>query len=248
MAVRAAELRPTDDRNLALLAWIAGSVGDDRVRHRTLVDLLRREPWIAASARWSAHFPTGAELHDLLVAADADWEAARETEPRFDLPQAWLAAAVDSANREFDRASTRVVIDVIRCQLTDARSFVSEAPPRPTQEDLLAIVMGARATGLSAQADRAIQLASLRGLSLATLAEGQLPRTSTFWDPAEDRRQYRRAVPSPADLGLALPTAAEGLSAWLMDPRDAATIGAPNSGLAQCGLGSANPSIPADVP
>ena len=72
---------------------------------------------------------------------------------------------------------------------------------------------------------------------IGELAEEAPGPRSPIWDPDDDRRIYHRDGIVPIDLGLTLPSEAEGWSAWLRNPGEAALVGAPGSGLAACSGG-----------
>lgn len=242
LARRAASLRPTHEENLSTLALVASMTGDDETSTQALVELLRRMPWISASPQWSANFPAGEDLHDLFVAADDDWEDREEPSPRFAMPQVWLNAAIgDSASTLPTPAwvesvvHLRAIDGLLRCEIERAADAILEPPPRtPSQADLIAMITTATIIGSADQIEEAVALGALRPGGIGSLARIQPEPVSPFWDPSEDRRLYQRNAVVPVDLGITLPTANEGLSAWLMDPQRAARIGAPGSGLAVC--------------
>jgi O-antigen ligase len=243
LASRAADLRPTDEVNLTTLALVGGMTGREPVAAEALTELLRRMPWIAASSQWPAHFPTATDLEELQTAAADAWKARRESSARFALPQVWLDAAVDgdgAALREtigWDLPYLHAVDRLLRCDVDGAEEAIFEPPPAsPHESELLAMILVARVTQADERLADAIALADLRNAAEGRYAVARPEPESPFWDPAEDRRLYERDAVVPVGLGLQLPTAAEGLSAWLMDPSAAARAGAPGSRLADCGL------------
>jgi hypothetical protein len=80
----------------------------------------------------------------------------------------------------------------------------------------------------------AVEVAALRRNELALPASSDPGPETPFADSDEDIRLYKTLPLAPAELEPLLPTQAEGLMAWLQDPRRAARIGAPESGLATC--------------
>lgn len=243
LAGRAAALRPTDDVNLTTLAYVALMTERDAVADQALTELLRRMPWIAATPQWAAHFPTAKDLEDLQVAARDAWRVRHESSERFALPQVWLDAAVDGNGAPlldtagWDLPYLHAVDRLLHCDIDGAEAAILEPPPpSPHEADIFAMILAARAARADERLADAIALADLRNAPEGRYAVARPDPESPFWDPAEDRRLYERDAVVPVDLGLQLPTEAEGLSAWLMDPSAAARAGAPGSRLAGCDL------------
>lgn len=242
LARRAAGLRATHEENLVTLAFVASITANGDELETALIDVVRRFPWITASPEWAKHFPDDAELERLLVAADDAWSAQRETSARFAMPQVWLKAATGGSINTLPTPSwvetvsyLRAIDGLLRCEIERAADAILEPPPRtPSEADLIAMISTATIIDSADQVEQAIALADLRGVSVGSLARVQPEPVSPFWDPGEDRRLYERDAVVPVDLGITLPTANEGLSAWLMDPWGAARVGAPGSGLAGC--------------
>jgi hypothetical protein len=124
---------------------------------------------------------------------------------------------------------------LLKCDLASAEEAIFHPPPKvPVDADLLAMMLVGRANGDESAVQDAITLSKLRRGLYGQLAEDVPEPRSPIWDPDDDRRIYHRDGIVPVDLGLTLPTEAEGWSAWLHDPRAAAAAGAPGSGLASC--------------
>jgi tetratricopeptide (TPR) repeat protein len=243
VARRAAELRPTHDGNLTTLALVASRVGDDAASREALVEALRRTPWIAASPRWQGTFPTGSELQALIASADEAW-VGRTDGDRYAMAQVWLAAANGGGGRGslggrgWAIPSLLAADALLHCDLDAAKEAIDGPLSRSADgQSLLVAVLVGRASGSSSLTETATALADLRNTGFFRLINDEPDPTSPFWEPDEDRRLYERNPVVPADLGVQLPTAAEGLSAWLRDPGAAASVGAPGSGLAACSGG-----------
>jgi hypothetical protein len=99
---------------------------------------------------------------------------------------------------------------------------------------MLAVLVG-RAADSPDLVATASALADFRNAGFHRLIDEKPAPTSPFWEPDEDRRLYERNPVVPAELGIELPTEAEGLRAWLRDPIAAAMVSAPQSPLASCG-------------
>lgn len=233
-AERAVRLRATHAENRLTLAYVAARAGEDEIAAEALTDVLRREPWIAAAADWDTTFPTGDALNRLLSAAQ-ERAGSQPGGPRLQLADAWLAASVALPSPDGigpDAVASAAVID---CRLPQAQAAIEAmtTAEAASSDGLRARVLVARAIGSSSVNDT-ITLASLRWPLLGMLATRVTPGASPFADPATDFALYRRIPMPPPDLGLILPTADSGMSAWLREPAAAADRGAPNSGLASC--------------
>ena len=241
LARRAAELRPTAEENLTTLALVAVRVGDNDASRAALVEALRRTPWIAASPQWQATFPTGSELQALLASAHDAWTGRTDGE-RFALSQVWLAA-VDGdggeatlVERGWDIPSLLAADALLRCDLDAAEQSYAGAPLSRSadEQSLMVALLVGRAADASSLEETAAELSDLRNAAFESLISEEPAPSSPFWEPDEDRRLYERNPVVPADLGVQLPTAAEGLGAWLRDPIAAARISAPGSALSSC--------------
>jgi hypothetical protein len=243
LAERAAALRPTHDENLTTLAFVAFETSNEDAAEAALVDLLRRIPQIAASQEWADSFPAGNELRQLMIAADQSWETLDVDDGRFALPQVWLNAVIGEheetlAGRYPGWANVGYLAAtdaLLRCEIEKAEDAILRSPPSvPTDAELTATIMVANVIGRPDAVEDAVALANLRRVPVGRLAVSPSVSVSSFWDPGEDRRLYKRAPVAPVDLSLALPTEESGLRAWLLDPRAAARVGAPGSGLVNC--------------
>jgi tetratricopeptide (TPR) repeat protein len=238
-ARRAAELRPIHAENLATLAWALLEAGESDSAQQTLVELLRRVPWIAASDAWASVFPVGDGLADLQDAARGAW-GQHSVSARTAMSLVWASAAVDGPDVLAPNGWTGVpyllaVDRLLRCNVEAAQAAVEEGRGAAGSNlELRVTIMVARVAGDEAAVTEAVALADLWGITDGRLAVGSPPPHSPVWDPDDDRRIYHRAAVVPVNLELVLPTSADGLSAWLRDPLEAARTGAPSSILASC--------------
>lgn len=236
-AQRAAELRPTDSKNLTTLALVASMTDNKEMAREALVKLLQRAPRMPASPNWAQHFPGGQELRELLAAADDAWDDQVDVTRDSAMSQVWLNAVVGGdltallERREWDELPfMRPLHALLQCDAMEAKAISEQQHAARVTHPAVAIMVARWLDPLDPVEDEL----ALAGVGIGRLAVSQPAPSSVVWDPGEDNRIYERDPVSPTQLGLDLPTDAEGLSAWLMDPRAAAEIGAPGSGLAEC--------------
>ena len=124
---------------------------------------------------------------------------------------------------------------LLRCDLDAAEdAYAGPLSAIADEQSLLVAVLVGRAIGSPDLVATASDLSDFRNAGFDRLISDEPAPSSPFWEPDEDRRLYERNPVVPADLGVLLPTEAEGLGAWLRDPIAAAGISAPGSGLASC--------------
>lgn len=233
-AEEAVHLRGTHAENRLTLVYVADQTDDPELASAALVEVLRREPWIAAAPDWSKLFPSDEPLNALLKRAQ---EAASETleDQRLVLADAWLAAELGlppRPNLAPDAAASSAVID---CRFGDAIAAIGKmsAADATGSDALQARVLVATATHDPARRE-VLELAALRWPLLGILASEQVGGISPFSDPSVDTTVYRRRPMPAPPLGMTFPTSTSGMSVWLRDPQAAAHRGAPGSGLDWC--------------
>jgi hypothetical protein len=232
LAQAAVQLRPAYLPNNMLLAWVAIHTGDDELRAEALADALTWSPWTAAAPTWAEVFGPvsiselreaaaawGAESGDLQRNWEATWlRAMTAADPLGGLPLA--LAAVDA---------------VVRCDLPRATTLLADADNALDDRAWLAArLMLSSLMGDTDAYRSAVEIAVLRRNELALPARTDPGPGTIFADFNEDVGLYKTLPLAPPGLEPLLPTRAEGLAAWLQDPRQAAQRGAPESGLANC--------------
>jgi O-antigen ligase len=230
LARRAVAIWGTRLENQLLLAWVARRSGDEALATEALADALTRYPWAAAAPTWTALFG-----HDVLTSAEQAADTWRAQGRERSWEATWLRAmAADEPLADLP-PSFAAVSAIFQCDLRLATGYLAEtgtaaqAPASLAPRFMLATLMDDDDAYQSALA-----VAILRGSQLAILARRDPGPAPPFSDASQDVGLYRRIPLMAAQLEPLLPTAGEGLAAWLRDPRDAARRGAPGSGLAIC--------------
>lgn len=230
-ARRAVHLGGLHAENQLTLAYVAArNPGGDDVGG-ALVATLQPFPWLSASPGWAEYFPEGDGLRVLIQTADRSWSKTLLATGRYDDQRAWLAAML--GRTVAGGRGVKPTVLLIQCQLAGAETAVGElGSQRSTLAGLISRIMVARARGSSTAS--LVTLAQLRSALLVSLASRETPAASPLAGRVEDTRLYRRLTMSAPEFAPLFPTPDAGLSAWLMDPRNAARRGAPGSGLAEC--------------
>ena len=233
LARRAAEMRTLEPANPLMLAYTAAAGGSDAEARAALVTGLRWNPWLTGDPAWRAAFDSDAR--DLI---HAGWESVTNEPDATGRLSSAMAILAAMADRQVSEASISEIdaatAAVIACDLNGAEQKIDGLSQSEADSSggLLARILDARATGDAS--DEEVTLGLLRSPLLGLAALTEVSAASPLVGPEEDARLYSRtAIPAPA-FGPRFPTFASGLSAWLHDPRAAARIGAPGSGLATC--------------
>ena len=232
LAQRAVQLRPAHLPNTMLLAWVAMQAGDDELGPEALADALTWSPWAAAAPTWAEVF--GPVSNSELRQAAAAWGAEAG-----DLQRSWEATwlrAMTGADPLVGLPLALVAVDaVVRCDLPRATTVLAEADNALDDRAWLAArLMLSSLIGDTDAYRSAVEIAVLRRNELALPARTDPGPGTVFADFNEDVGLYKTLPLAPPELEPLLPTRAEGLAAWLQDPRQAAQRGAPESGLATC--------------
>ena len=238
-AHRAVELRRSATVNHLVLAWVAGRAGQSETSATALEDSLVIAPWLAAADGWQALLQANSRQQLLEVAA-----AGATTDPIAAGPgsAAWLAgmtgrneiinsAAVNQLVR--DRPSLGAVIAVMACDVPRAEQIIADAERTERATFFYWVVRAmVESAGGHSSAD-AVNLASTLEPSVQ-LTSDLSASASAFGARADDQWVYDRIPIRLNSIGPALPSEEAGFSRWITDPRHAAVVAAPNSGLAQC--------------
>jgi O-antigen ligase len=232
LAQAAVQLRPAYLPNNMLLAWVAIQAGDDELRAEALADALTWSPWTAAAPTWAEVFGP-VSISELRVAAAA-WEAATGDLQR-NWEATWLRAMTGADPLGGLPHALSAVHAVVRCDLPRATTLLADADNALDDRAWLAARLMLSSLMGDADAYRsAVEIAVLRRNELALPARTDPGPGTMFADFNEDVGLYKTLPLAPPELEPLLPTRAEGLAAWLQDPRQAAQRGAPESGLANC--------------
>jgi O-antigen ligase/tetratricopeptide (TPR) repeat protein len=230
LARRAVALWGTRLENQMVLAWVAKRSGDEALAGKALTGALTWYPWAAAAPTWTAVFGHGIAM-PAEQAADV-WQAnGRERS----WEATWLRAMAAHEPLNGLPPSFAAVSAIIQCDLPLAAAYLAETGTAALSAASLAPRF--MLAGLTDDEDayrNALAVAILRGSQLAILARRDPGPASPFSDSAQDLGLYRRIPLMASQMEPILPTAGEGLAAWLRDPRGAARRGAPGSGLASC--------------
>ena len=232
LAQGAVRLRPAYLPNNMLLAWVAMQAGDDELGPEALADGLTWSPWAAAAPTWAAVFGpvSGSELRD----AAAAWGAEAGDQQR-SWEATWLRAMTAADPPAGLPLALAAVDAVVRCDLSRATALLADADNALDDRAWLAArLMLSSLTGDADAYRSAVRIAVLRRNELALPARTDPGPGTVFADFNEDVGLYKTLPLAPPELEPLLPTRAEGLAAWLQDPRQAAQRGAPESGLASC--------------
>jgi len=230
LARRAVALRVTGLNNQLMLAWVAIESGDGELATQALGDALIWYPWAAAAPTWTALF--GPEVEPALHRAAAAWQT-RDRERSWEAT--WLRAMTGAESLADLVSSSAAVNAIIRCDPGQAaRHLTDGGGAAHDKAGLTPQLMLASLLNDQDAFRAALAVAILLKSDLRNLAVDDPGPASPFSDYAEDVGLYKRIPFPPAELGPMLPTSAQGLAAWLQDPREAARRGAPRSALAKC--------------
>lgn len=233
LARDAQELRPADLENNLLVAWVATKAGEHKLVAEALSDALTWSPWAAAAPTWADEF--GPVSTSVLRQAAERWQAG-PADRRRSWEATWLNAMTGGEPLAGLTPALAAVDAVVRCDLTRAADLLAHADDAVDDRAWLAArLMLSRLAGDEEGYRAAVEIAVLRRSEVALPARTDPGPRTLFADFDEDVGLYRVLPLDPAELEPLLPSRAEGLAAWLQDPRQAARIGAPESGLARCG-------------
>jgi len=219
--------------NTITLAFVAMSTGSSAIYHDAAVDAVRHAPWILASPEWDVVFPDESKV-DLIRDAVQAWQTAGGHSTRNARERAWVSAMTGGAPDSNGGLAIRLEFAVISCDSASAAATaqqVSVSAPM-LASSLQARLMYEREFGNRDDSD-IVSLMNLTNRELGLLAAGDTNGRPPGWDAGREVHIYRR-YPMPQLYGPIFPTAASGLSEWLMDPAGAADTGAPESALATC--------------
>lgn len=241
-ATRAVELQRFEVTNTLLYSLVAARAGDEVPAADALRDVLLDAPWITASPEWGAPFPEGDELTALLEATTERWSESADPPPG-DLQPAWLVGLAGRADLEAQARTDAGGLSATAAALSDAFNCRTDEAVRGLEA---ALATDGHARGywtarllvwrLAGRADigETLRLAAARAPVSADAVLKDPGPISPLSDGNQDYRFYRREALLAIEVGVRLPSPAQGLRAWLLDPRAAAAEGAPASPLASC--------------
>jgi hypothetical protein len=232
LATRAADLRTVDPANALTLAYAADAGGAQDSARNALLQALRWIPWLPADPQWHRTFTS--DVGQLIQGARESWRTGRDTKGRESWTLAWLTGMTGEDLDPIDYTpGNAAVVAAISCDIQGAANAADGMSPAESDSGigLIARILVRRlASDPSADVDALRILRPTLGLAASTAVRGSSPLV----EPEEDDRLYSRTAISAPTVGPTFPTFASGLSAWLRDPRAAARLGAPRSGLATC--------------
>jgi len=219
--------------NTITLAYVARELGHSDAFQAAATDAVRHAPWILAAPEWEILFP-GSSQADLIRAAAKAWQTAGGHSTRNARERAWLNAMSGGVDPQSTDLPTTLEAAVLSCDAELAMLTVRrlEATAATRVSALQARLMFGRQFG-PADVAPIMTLMDLANRELGVLAAGGARGQLPGWDAGREIHLYHRR-PMPQVFGPRLPTAASGLSRWLLDPARAADTGAPDSGLASC--------------
>ena len=231
--------------NVLLLAAIAERAGNSIAADAALSDAVRQAPWLTAGPHWTGSFPSGDRLEGVLERAGHAWAAGVRAPALTDLQPTWLAALTgrgdiaDALSRDPEPlpATSRALVGAFDCDASTAEAAARDLEAALAAEGHARAHWTVRALVwrlAGRDLEETIRLARLRAPAVADALTREAWPLLPLSDGAQDYRFYRRQAVPGIDVGLTLPSAEQGLAAWLNDPYGAAARGAPASPLNAC--------------
>ena len=231
-ARRAVSLRPTSLNNELMLAWVATRIGERQLATRAFISAVMWYPWAAAAPTWTAVF--GPVTEGVLKEAASAWDEHDGDRRREAI---WLKAMTGARSSAGLAPSSAAVNAIIRCDPAQAAEELADSGGVAHDRAILIPQFMLASLLDDENAFRvALAAATLVRSDFVNLAVRDPGPASPFSDYEQDIRLYKRIPFPPTDIEPMLPTQAEGLSAWLRDPAEAARRSAPGSALADCGI------------